>query len=1095
MSFGKYQFLPWSRRGVSAYIEEADTLGKTNGAAVERAEVSITVDVNANMHEQKKFLLLGPGDISGIQSDMIIRTEPLDGIANFEPNYLPFIEFYDEDFPWRYTPAHATGGNELNLRPWLALIVLREDEFSDTKRRKPLSSITVLNPDALPPHDELHLWAHTHFNMSREKQTQFEDFLDDLKEDAKTDPDGLFSRLICPRHLTSNTLYHVFLVPAYETGRLAGLGRSIKGVKAQQPSWGAGSDGELPVYYRWFFRTGDNFDFEYLVKLLEPRVMDKRVGMRPMDCGMPGFVQADQPPLPDTGLPPAVVGTNPKIMLLEGALKAPSAESTAFSTDKNVQPFLPQLEKLVNLNLIQYEKPNEDPYVTVPFYGMYHAMVKDLVNPQKKVLPTFDADSDIWYDDLNRDPRTRVPAGFGVRMVQENQEKFMDLAWKQLKDVLEANRKMNAIQFTAKVSERLYAKHVATLPDDKLLSVSRPLSARVLAGAVTAKYSVQESRVPGAVFSHPFRRSTRNQTALVRGLAPHIQDLRERRALAGEEGQSGFNLKNLINGLNAEGDFRLTAAPRVNFQVVGELDTTEPFAVPESLNQIQVWSLQSNLDSTYICNQTDFQGGLPAVDKWNFFFGPAIFTAGGLDVIPGSNILGGGDIIIFDPGFGGILGGPGIVVPRAAAQPLSDYTTAYVSLNDRVGFAETMVTPGPLPVTSVATHTLEYVRPGAAFQRFVQKAIIPGPGLKTAKDSTPEDFLPAMAYPDFPEPSYEYLVKIDKELLIPNLELIPPNTKSLLRTNQKFIEAYMVGLNYEMGREMLWREYPTDMRGSYFRQFWDVSGFVTPNAEAADTESKKDIKPIDTWLKTEKLGDHNAQEPDGDAEQLVFVIRGELLKKFPNTVIYAQKAIAKKDKDGNDVKDAEGNVIKVIRSSEVEVGAGETPTPEQINQLEKDLEKEIMFPIYKADIQPDIKLLGFDLTIEQAAGVDENAFPSGKDFGDTLGWFFIIAEVPGEPRFGMDLTYNPTHPVVGPFSWNDLSWENFGGQNLEFVLGTQMPGDTGTGKKFTPPNTDKEGTWNRSSADMAAALFQRPVMIATHATEMLDQAVIDDAKG
>lgn len=28
-----------------------------------------------------------------------------------------------------------------------------------------------------------------------------------------------------------------------------------------------------------------------------------------------------------------------------------------------------------------------------------------------------------------------------------------------------------------------------------------------------------------------------------------------------------------------------------------------------------------------------------------------------------------------------------------------------------------------------------------------------------------------------------------------------------------------------LAHESLWREYPTDQRGSYFRQFWDVSGF------------------------------------------------------------------------------------------------------------------------------------------------------------------------------------------------------------------------------------------------------------------------------
>ena len=61
------------------------------------------------------------------------------------------------------------------------------------------------------------------------------------------------------------------------------------------------------------------------------------------------------------------------------------------------------------------------------------------------------------------------------------------------------------------------------------------------------------------------------------------------------------------------------------------------------------------------------------------------------------------------------------------------------------------------------------------------------------------------------------------ELFLPNIQLIATNSITLLETNQKFIEAYMVGLNHEFARELLWREYPTDQRGSYFRQFWDVA--------------------------------------------------------------------------------------------------------------------------------------------------------------------------------------------------------------------------------------------------------------------------------
>src|SRR5690606_24326787 len=216
-----------------------------------------------------------------------------------------------------------------------------------------------------------------------------------------------------------------------------------------------------------------------------------------------------------------------------------------------------------------------------------------------------------------------------------------------------------------------------------------------------------------------------------------------------------------------------------------------------------------------------------------------------------------------------------------------------------------------------------------------------------------------------------------KELLLPNLHLIQPNTFSLLRTNQKFIESYMVGLNFEMGRELLWREYPTDMRGSYFRQFWDVKGFITPNSTSEDAEGLKDIAPIHKWPAAGQLGKNNARDKEGDSEQLVFVIRGELLKKFPNTVVYAQKAFKKDNKwyINTELNDA-------------------------------DLAKEVRFPLYQAELPPDIKLLGFDLTIEEAAGIKTvTDFPNNKE-----GWFFIVAEVPGEPRFGMDIDFDPNKP-------------------------------------------------------------------------------------
>ena len=70
---------------------------------------------------------------------------------------------------------------------------------------------------------------------------------------------------------------------------------------------------------------------------------------------------------------------------------------------------------------------------------------------------------------------------------------------------------------------------------------------------------------------------------------------------------------------------------------------------------------------------------------------------------------------------------------------------------------------------------------------------------------------------------YEAIRDLSQDFLFPGLEQVPANTVTLLETNPKFVESFLVGLNAEMSRELLWRNYPTDQRGTYFRQFWDTS--------------------------------------------------------------------------------------------------------------------------------------------------------------------------------------------------------------------------------------------------------------------------------
>src|SRR5262249_55911724 len=119
-----------------------------------------------------------------------------------------------------------------------------------------------------------------------------------------------------------------------------------------------------------------------------------------------------------------------------------------------------------------------------------------------------------------------------------------------------------------------------------------------------------------------------------------------------------------------------------------------------------------------------------------------------------------------------------------------------------------------------------------------------------------EQFTPAMAYPVFDLPMYKPLADISAELFLPHLNFIPPNSMTLLETNQRFIEAYMVGLNHEMARELLWREFPTDQRGSYFRQFWDVSLVLPPSPSPSDREKLRDIPELHLWSRHSELGQH-----------------------------------------------------------------------------------------------------------------------------------------------------------------------------------------------------------------------------------------------
>jgi hypothetical protein len=329
---------------------------------------------------------------------------------------------------------------------------------------------------------------------------------------------------------------------------------------------------------------------------------------------------------------------------------------------------------------------------------------------------------------------------------------------------------------------------------------------------------------------------------------------------------------------------------------------------------------------------------------------------------------------------------------------------------------------------------------------------------------------------------YEPLKDISAELLLPNLNLIEQNSITLLETNQDFIESYMVGLNHEFARELLWREYPTDQRGSYFRQFWDVRGMYDPAQPDADTlkEKLRDIPPLHTWPRRSLLGQHDNREdrPGAEEEELVLVIRGELLKRYPTAVIYAHRACYQRTGPETDRHPCErsGGIDNTVERRLAPLTQAEEENPPRYK---------VRTPLYEAKVDPDVYFFGFDLVAEEAIG------GTGDPGDEDPGWFFVIKERPGEPRFGLDIDKQPEINV-----WNDLSWTDVQpqppGAFIEITPATAtIPLVAPTGpdaqEKLEQHQDDTHVSWQASmgAADLAYILYQAPVLVAVHAAEML----------
>jgi hypothetical protein len=891
MADARYTYLPWVRHGIATLIPVADPLDETIPARA-RLPVRLRLDLEERTSSSATITarLQGPSDITGIDPGQIVRTVPEADASDVEGNYFAHVEFARVDLPWLATPA-APGQDK--LRPWIVLLVVQERAGVRIAAGAPGMSAVLSLSDVtgeLPPLAESWAWAHVQVTGRLASTSELSTLI-------QTEPHRVVSRLMSPRHLADNTPYLACVVPAFEVGRKAGLRLPITPEELDElaPAWTADHQGglSLPVYHSWRFRTGPDGDFEALARRLQPFPMPPTVGVREIDVAHAG-----------SGLPASSTG-DPVLLGVGGALRSPAAERPGWDRIHR-RDMHAALTDILERAAVTQDDGVDDPIVGPPFYGRWHAATETIPAPSSPIA---------WVRRLNLNPGYRTTAALGAQIVRKHQEHYMERAWQQVGDVVEANRSLRQAQLARETSGSARRRHFDGMAsDDKRVQLASPALSRVRVGNGTARGELRESSVPNGAVSGAFRRITRPSGGPSRHSGTANQDW------------AGRTLTRL-------------ADPHDPLTIGDELFPPDGMATVEHLTQQPATLLIAGYD------QFDANRRVPAR-------------------------------------------------PDANMEAVRSQVSA--SLDPAVAVTERVRTRIALPAEQW---------------------------------SRSDPLAPVLAAPEFPEPMYEH---VPVDWLVPGLGVMPDDAVGILEVNSAFVEAFMTGLNHEFARELLWREYPTDQRGTSFRQFWDVrgTGAHIPNIEA-----------IHTW-RSGPLGAHMTIAGSPAEGVLVVMVKGAIFRRYPGVSIYLAKATWSHAQ----------RVPKLVGGSEVH-----------------------KFPVFSGKVGKDARFFGFQVSMRNARGAALPEDPR-ETAGLAAGWFFVLEEPPSQPRFGLD--DGPAIAFSQLTTWSDLGWESLGVPeggfvNLAAVAGTE------------PGPLDGGIAWGQSAAHMARITLEIPARVLFHASGLL----------
>lgn len=988
----------------------------------------------------------GVESIITIDKKMVARVHPPPGTTDFQPNYFPYLEFVDIDFPWRYSPSQDNDFDQFRGCPWICLIVLNDEEMEAMEDQgisvmSQINGVDMLNVNSAYLPELKDIWGSAHAQL-----THFEGDEDDLEDWVEYNPDHNFSRLLCLRKLEQQTRYHAFLVPTFHDSLDPfGIINVDKASGIEPEAW-IGSDNKLvhlPVYYHWTFRTGEKGDFEYLVRQIIPGKAPSDIGTELVDSSFK-LLKDDEKKVYEHSF------------RREGALVSASyLDKIRIPYHENFEKFNggtnPKQDELIqNLNLsIATNK-------ATPLMEQKKSSPKD--KPKSKPIS---------------DPKKKKIAGKKKQKYQnlKPQYKFNQQGLKKLKvtgvkksevtfpvNVAKVERQPYKVlhqnyYIIDDIQERITAKKNVYIPlipvNFQVPSFPVSIGDPIVTYPVYGRYykhtdrikrpTIDGNKVDWGKFNpwiHELNLDWRNRLAAGLGtlVVQNNQDefMEECWEQVGQIRKANERLRRAKIAF----DFnkRIFKKHLINLSREHFAFISSPFHIYPTVDPDEKTNVKKMYQSCGIPSGTITPSFMKVASKRNL--STQMFNAKNLfpDLEPSVEPDQASKNTKFDdsdsemgPDLNEYMGNAFEIEDDLPEWHLGKKKESFES--HQVVFEAIKIAPpivgmfgndGEPPKILLKNYALDSGNAmffPAAIKSSLEMAL--STMIRFNDNRTiPADFDPIMECPVIDKPMYRKIQEISPDYLMPGAGEIENNSIFILRENRKFIESFMIGLNHEMGRELLWREFPTDQRGTVFRHFWDYAtvipdedGSFIPPPDIAEihkfqnilgdnktgvtdlTKSAQDIgdKISDFFSSLANLSLFGSskkkdKENDGDNPELVLVIKADLVKRYPDLNIYG--VFAKKELKDKDVDDVD----------ELTEGAK--------------LIKEVVMPSFRGNIADDTIIVGFPFDEDEIYDNDDDIY------------YIVIQENQELPCFGLDIPIDGRSVKGSDSGLGDLSWDD-----------------------------------------------------------------------